>query len=253
MRAVPGCEDGSPPRAVVALPDGGRANRVLRIDTRAGRFVLRERLDGTQPRPGARAADELVAHRAAAAAGLAPAVIAAAPDGHWLLMDFVDGRTWDRALLADDARLGALAARLRQLQGLPPPALTPFDPVAILEAQRARVPAAVGDDVLDDARRLWERLAKEPPVLNHGDLSVANLVGDGPMLVDWEYAQLAPRGYDLACLLSYYPELAGRPALVDDPSVGPGHLGSLRRLFALLDAAWHRAEAAGFRAARPAE
>jgi aminoglycoside phosphotransferase (APT) family kinase protein len=45
------------------------------------------------------------------------------------------------------------------------------------------------------------------PVTTHGDLSADNLIGPLPMLVDWEYAQLADPVYDLACLSVYYPGL----------------------------------------------
>jgi aminoglycoside phosphotransferase (APT) family kinase protein len=41
----------------------------------------------------------------------------------------------------------------------------------------------------------------------HGDLNASNVIGPVPMLVDWEYAQLADPVYDLACLSVYYPGL----------------------------------------------
>ena len=71
------------------LLHGGRnVNRNLRIDTRVGRFVLRQRIrEG--PRPGADLLREVACHHAAAAAGVAPAVLDAAPDGRWILMDYV--------------------------------------------------------------------------------------------------------------------------------------------------------------------
>jgi hypothetical protein len=45
------------------------------------------------------------------------------------------------------------------------------------------------------------------PVTTHGDLNANNFIGPVPMLVDWEYAQLADPIYDLACLSVYYPGL----------------------------------------------
>jgi aminoglycoside phosphotransferase (APT) family kinase protein len=48
------------------------------------------------------------------------------------------------------------------------------------------------------------------PVTTHGDLNASNLIGSLPMLVDWEYAQLADPVYDLACLSVYYPGLRPR-------------------------------------------
>ena len=39
---------------------------------------------------------------------------------------------------------------------------------------------------------------------------MGNLLGDGPTLIDFEYAQVADPLYDLALLVTYYPELEGR-------------------------------------------
>jgi aminoglycoside phosphotransferase (APT) family kinase protein len=257
LRRVPGCEDGAPALAITPLPDGGRRNRVLRIDTPRGSFVLRQRPAPDAEQPGASALDELAAHRCAASAGIAPTVLAAAEDGHWLLMHHVAGAVWDRSQLAQPARLAALLGRLQRLHALPPPAITPYDPVRILEGQRRLVPAAVGAADLAEAARLWGPFAAEERVLNHGDLSVANLVGEDPVLVDWEYAQLAPRGYDLACLLTYYPELAGLipPAhgAGEGDTAARGRVARLQALFALLDAVWTRVHAAGFTPPRSAE
>ena len=58
-------------------------NCILRIDTQAGRFVLRQRVRH-EPRPGADPLREVACHRAAADAGVAPAMLDAAPDGNWI-------------------------------------------------------------------------------------------------------------------------------------------------------------------------
>src|ERR1700757_4977778 len=90
---IPGCAGGEVPLSVQLLHGGRNVNRNLRIDTRAGRFVLRQRIrEG--PRPGADSLREVGCHRAAAAAGVAPAVLDAAPDGGWILMDYIEGGTW---------------------------------------------------------------------------------------------------------------------------------------------------------------
>src|SRR5215475_12662463 len=87
LRRIPGCAGGEAPLSVQLLLGGRNVNRNLRIDTRAGRFVLRQRiLEG--PRPGADPLRELACQCAAAAAGLAPAVYDAASDGRWVLMDY---------------------------------------------------------------------------------------------------------------------------------------------------------------------
>src|SRR6516164_8872232 len=108
LRRIPGCAGGEAPLSVQLLHGGRNVNRNLRIDTRVGRFVLRQRIrDG--PRPGADPLREVACHRAAAAAGVAPAVLDAAPDCSWILMDYVEGGMWTPPRLQDPEglRLGA--------------------------------------------------------------------------------------------------------------------------------------------------
>ena len=44
LRRVPGCAGGEAPLRVELLHGGRKVNRILRIDTPLGRFVLRERI-----------------------------------------------------------------------------------------------------------------------------------------------------------------------------------------------------------------
>jgi thiamine kinase len=195
---------------------GGRGcNLVLRVDTRAGRFVLRQR----QPpldRPGAAAQMELRSQMTAAAAGLAPRIINAAQDGHWLLMDYIDAPVWTEQQLLSDTGVERLGFRLAQLHALPVPAgLAAFDPARIatgyIEQLRALDPAVAArhQPTLAQVQELSQAISglAGEDVLNHGDLQVANLIGSGPLLIDWEYAQIADATYDIACLLTYYPRL----------------------------------------------
>src|SRR5690606_6763881 len=110
LAQVPGCAGARRPLAVVPLPGGEGRNEVVRIDTREGRFVWRRRLPPVN-RPGALAQAELAAHRLAAAAGLAPVVLRAAPDGSWLLMEYVEGRPWNESDLLDPAGARRLGER----------------------------------------------------------------------------------------------------------------------------------------------
>lgn len=218
LALVPGCEQGQPPLLVDALPGGFGRNEVLRIDTLQGRFVWRRRL-GALDRPGALASAELAAHRRAAAAGLAPGVVAAAADAQWILMEFVDAAPWTAAMLDDDATLERLGRRLAILHSLPQPegvaaADAPAMASGYLAVARTRDPgaAAVLQPLADEVRRITDELAAgtQRRVLVHGDLMASNLLGPLPVLVDWEYAQLAEPAWDAACLLSYYPFLESR-------------------------------------------
>jgi hypothetical protein len=136
----------------VQLLHGGRnVNRNPRIDTRVGRFVLRQRIrEG--PRPGADPLREVACHRAAAAAGVAPAVLDAAPDGSWILMDYVEGGMWTPLRLQAPEGLRTLGACLQRLHAITPPEdLAAFDPVSIATG------TSIGTPLYTDTPRLsWK-------------------------------------------------------------------------------------------------
>ena len=79
--------------------------------------------------------------------------------------------------------------------------------------------------------------------INHGDLQVANLIGNPPVLIDWEYAQIAAPTYDIACLLTYYPQLqVWQPDLLAASGLTRPEdlelLGLQKQLFACLNRLW---------------
>ena len=202
---------GGAPQQVRVLRGGRQANLCLRIDTPLGDRVLRVR----QPRsnlPGADFAREVACHAAAASFGLAPTVLAADAARGWMLMPFVPQASWSRELLEEPGRAERLCRRLARLHAMPVPSAEPFDGGALLDAHRDRL-VARGIDAsaeLDEARALARELASQarrPPVLCHGDPDVGNLLGPIPLLIDFEYAQIADPLYDLALLLAYYPSL----------------------------------------------
>src|SRR5580704_1288529 len=256
LRRIPGCAGGEAPLHVQLLRGGRKVNRNLRIDTSAGRFVLRQRIwEG--PRPGAYSLREVACHRTAAAAGVAPAVLDSAPDGHWILMDYIEGGMWTPMQLQAAEGLRTLGARLQRLHAITPPKdLAAFDPVSIATGQALAIlerdPAAAAQ--VDALVARTQQLAVDcaafaaTPVTTHGDLNASNLVGPVPMLVDWEYAQLADPVYDLACLSVYYPglrlrggELLGTAGITD--ANGAVRLGLYAQLFDSLNGFWEQAEA----------
>jgi len=256
LRRIPGCAGGETPLSVQLLHGGRNVNRNLRIDTRVGRFVLRQRIqDG--PRPGADPLREVACHRAAAAAGVAPAVLDAAPDGSWILMDYVEGGMWTPRRLQASEGLRTLGACLQRLHAITPPkGFAAFDPVSIATAQaqgileRDPAAAAQANALVARTRRLAVDCAAFAitPVTAHGDLNASNLIGPVPMLVDWEYAQLADPVYDLACLSVYYPglrlrggELLGTAGITD--ANGAVRLRLHVQLFDSLNRLWEQAEA----------
>jgi aminoglycoside phosphotransferase (APT) family kinase protein len=248
---IPGCEEGRAPNVIQLLQGGRGCNLVLRVDTAAGSFVLRQRqlpLD----RPGSAPLTELRCHMAAAAAGIAPRIIQAAMDGSWLLMDFIDAHPWTDAHLLSAKGVEQLGLRLAQLHGLAVPSgVPPFDAVGIatgyLAQLRERSPqlATQLQPLLDTVRGLSQALTQLAlsAVLNHGDLQAGNMLGSGPILVDWEFAQLVDPTYDIACLLTYYPGLVSQlPLLLESAGLPRGvaqaALGLQRERFACLNQLW---------------
>jgi thiamine kinase len=247
---------GEAPLSVQLLHGGRKVNRNLRIDTPVGRFVLRQRIR-EEPRPGADPLREMACHRAAAAAGVAPAVLDAAPDGSWILMDYVEGGMWTPPRLQAPEGLCSLGACLQRLHAITPPkGLAAFDPVSIATGQARAIleqdPAAAAqvNALVARTRQLAVDCAAfaVTPVTTHGDLNASNLIGPVPMLVDWEYAQLADPVYDLACLSVYYPDLRLqgkellRAAGITDAN-GVVRLRLHAQMFDTLNRLWEQAEA----------
>jgi thiamine kinase-like enzyme len=214
LRRVPGLADGRPPRCLRRL-GGGTVNEVFQIVSGEGAFVLR--LDGAAwRRPGVDRVRELTLHRIAAAAGIAPGIVAADPASQGLLVTrYYPGRTWQASDYDNVSRLRRLGERLAILHRQPAPPIARFDPLAVglsyvrrLDAQRA---AATGPVIQRLTRLCTELLSSDvSPSVVHGDLWEGNLLEDStpdsPLwLLDWEYAQVTEPLMDIAGLLAYYP------------------------------------------------
>ena len=164
---------------------------------------------------------------------------------------------WTPPRLQATEGLRTLGACLQRLHATTlPEGLAAFDPVSIATGQAQAIlerdPAAAAQVNALDART--RQLAVEcaafavTPVTTHGDLNASNLIGPLPMLVDWEYAQLADPVYDLACLSVYYPglrlrgeELLGMAGITD--ANGAVRLRLHIQMFDSLNRLWERAEA----------
>lgn len=254
LELVPGCSQAQPPLRVQGLPGGQGRNEVLRIDTPEGRFVWRRRLLPLN-RPGAVALTELRAHRHAAAAGLAPGVLAAAADGSWILMQHIDAQPWSVSELLGADALTRLAGRLALLHQIRvpldlPAADAPAMARSYLGILQRRDPAAVAalQPLVRRVEQLTSRLASlgMRRALVHGDLMASNMLGPLPLLVDWEYAQVADASWDWACLLDYYPQIeSALPRLLAiaglDRPEDRERLELQRQRFALLNRLWRQA------------
>jgi thiamine kinase-like enzyme len=196
--------------------DGGLTNHNFRARFGGREVVLR--LPGVRTELlGSNRAAEREASSRAAAVGVAPALLASIDDPPCLVFEFVAGETMTAARLREPASIAAVAAALRALHGCEPIAAS-FDSFRLVEdyatATRehgGEVPAAYGEATAAAARieatlavpygRIGSKRNSSVGVLCHDDLLAANflLPADGGIkLVDWEYAGVGYRYFDLA-------------------------------------------------------
>jgi len=216
---VPGLPPGAAPLHLERL-EGGSVNHVWRVDTAAGRFVLR--VDGEAwRRPGVDRGRERMLHGTAAAAGLAPRVVAHSPALDVWVMEYLDGARWRDEDFADAERLSRLGATLAVLHRLPLPAgevrasaLPRFNPVAMARDYGQRALRLLPErrdcvELLEERVRLadWELTVHQTDLaIVHGDPAANNVLGSERLwLVDWEYAQVADPVFDAAAVLVYHP------------------------------------------------
>ncbi len=213
-----------PPRAVIeAVQDqlgalageptvlgGGITNHNFRA-----RFGEREavlRLAGRQTELlGIDRAAEHVATQAAARLGIAPAVLAFVPEHACLVTAFVEAVPIADQALREVPALPEVARALRAFHEGAPALPTRFDVPAIAREylalardRGAELPPAAWDAVRL-ADRMAAVLARHPEhaaVPCHNDLLGANILSDGrrTWLVDWEYAGMGDRYFDLGNL-----------------------------------------------------
>lgn len=200
-------DDGTEIEIVGTPAQGTRHTVVLGSERRSGQSVVVkiERI------ADALATERLAVQWVAAHGGAAPTVravssvrLAAGRRAPCLVMDRVDGRApeseagWSRM----GRSLGALAELPWTGCGLPVNDLDTFG-----EAHRQRVGqlARPLDDLMRDVAdwtELRSRVAPPPGplVITHGDPGPGNFLDDGQdgTLIDWEEAQVAPRGLDMA-------------------------------------------------------
>jgi thiamine kinase-like enzyme len=155
-------------------------------------------------------ASEHVATQAAASLGIAPEVLAFVPEHSFLVTAFVAGVPLAEPVLREPPSMVAVARALRAFHEHAPALPTRFDVPQIARdyLALARDRGAELPPTATDAVRLAERIAaalsgpEHAPVPCHDDLLGANILGDGDRiwLVDWEYAGMGDRYFDLGNL-----------------------------------------------------
>jgi len=188
----------------VEVLTGGITNQNLKVDVGGESFVLRVAGKNTDLLGIDREA-ELAATEAAAAAGIGPEVVGfVLPEG-WLVTRFVEGATPPMEHMREPAMLRRVADALYAFHAGPAVPAT-FDSFRVVETYRqttlergGAVPDAY-DWAHEIAGRIEARRSADAHVPCHNDLLNANFLFDGERLriVDWEYAGMGDRFFDLA-------------------------------------------------------
>ena len=149
---------------------------------------------------------EREANALAAAAGVAPAVLAHLEDPVVLVTAFVEGPTMESPELREPGALEQVAAALRTIHGCGAIDAR-FDVFRLVEDYAAATRSRGGEvpDAYERAHAAAARIETAPalaggaPVLCHDDLLPANFIDtpDGIRIVDWEYAGMGNRWFDL--------------------------------------------------------
>jgi thiamine kinase-like enzyme len=184
--------------------EGGITNRNYRLRMGGEDLVLRVCDRGAEVLGIDRSTEE-IASRRAAAEGIAPPVVAFLSDVPALVTRWLPGGDVAVEQMRTPNVMARVAAMLRRLHGTPalPSAFAIF---RLIEDQRP-LAAALPDSyerLLDLTHRI-EAAATGPehvPVSCHNDLLTANFVRDGARvcIVDWEYAGMNNRYFDLGNL-----------------------------------------------------
>ena len=152
---------------------------------------------------------EVLANERAASLGVAPPVALATEDPPAIVTEFVEGSGMDAKELRDPDALGQVARSLWRVHEGKGEIPSSFDSFRIVETY-ARTAAERGvelPDAYERAREGAERIRsaltgpEHEPVPCHNDLLAANFIraADGSLwIVDWEYAGMGDRYFDLA-------------------------------------------------------
>ena len=223
---------------------GGRTNRNYRV--RLGGRDCVVRLPGKDTDLlGIDREAERAATAAAAALGIGPDLIAFEPERECLVTGFIEARPVPADELRD--RVPEVAAALRAIHGGPslPATFSPFERTARYDAHRARDAAARCPRSYAEVRVAADAIAavlQGEPVPCHNDLLTANFLDDGERLriLDWEYAGMGNRFFDLANFASHHDLGPDEEAALLAAYFGestPGRLASVR-LMRLMAAFW---------------
>jgi thiamine kinase-like enzyme len=199
-----------PPESAPVPLGGGITNHNLRVRY-GGRDVVVRLAGRDTDLLGIDRACERDATAGAAAVGVGPRVLAYLEDPPTLVTEFLPGRVMTQADLGKPDMIAEIAVTLWEVHGIRPlsnrfSAWDVVEEYARTASERGGgVPGQFGD-LLEGARRIQGAIdpahPEHAPVPCHNDLLPANLIYDGQAMriVDWEYAGMGNRYFDLGNL-----------------------------------------------------
>ncbi|TME23257.1 MAG: hypothetical protein E6I67_03430 [Chloroflexi bacterium] len=189
--------------ATVEELGGGITNRNFKVQVGDEVFVLR--MGGAKTDLlGIDRAVEYAAGKRAFEVGIGPEVTAFVPEEGWLVARFIEGRPITPTEMRSPSMLTRVAFAIRAFHD-GPPIPGRFNAWAVVDAYRATAEAHAVEmpSEFRRARAIAERIRAargvNPVVPCHNDLLNANFLDDGQIrIVDWEYAGMGDRFFDLA-------------------------------------------------------
>jgi thiamine kinase-like enzyme len=183
---------------------GGITNHNVKVDLDGTSYVLRIAGRDTDLL-GIDRRVEVEATQAAAALGIGPDVVQFVEPEGWLVTRFIDGNPISVEQMREPERLEQVAGALEAIHGGPPISGT-FDSFRVVERylQTAIERGGEAPEQFGWAHEIAQRIeatrAGDAPCLCHNDLLNANFLDDGARIriVDWEYAGMGDRFFDLA-------------------------------------------------------
>jgi len=194
---------------VVSRLSGGAANRVWRVTSPAGDWVVR--LAGPVDAHFAiNRIAERQTHAAAAKLGFAPPIVHADTAIGLLVLEYLPGPVPTAAEIHEPAMLEALGARIGELHAIAPPRGVRRLDVHEVLAHYMELPGVAEGPVSrrDLGARLRWSLAnyrQQSVAFCHNDLHHLNIIGSRPlMFVDWEYGGVGDPLFELAGVIRYH-------------------------------------------------
>jgi thiamine kinase-like enzyme len=183
----------------------GITNQNYRIDVGSESFVLRIAGANTELL-GIDRHNEYDAHQAAAALGIAPEILHFIEPEGYIVSRFITGRPVPPEELARSEPLRQVAAVLRRVHAMPaiPGTFSPFRVVEDYTQTAQHYNVAFPDNfdwLLARMAGIEAAFLQDPftPCPCHNDLLNANFLDDGQIrILDWEYAGMGDRFFDLA-------------------------------------------------------